>query len=339
MNQTIHLDKLYKNRKPFYTVHIIRAYKKQKVTYLILWNLSLKRIAYRLCIFSLLALIWMSMMPIASAQTITKTVTLPNFNVDINFPSEGNPGETIIVSVTATAKENVKLGELTIHIYAYTGYGEQRTILIDAIAKDTRVRNGEMFHKTYTIVLPADIPRSPLMATILERARTYKTVYTSYAIWWPPPWWNYSWPWWPYWVVPYRYSYTKEQTTFTSLPLTYVKATTPEYAQLKSEYDSLSESYSALQSEHESLKGKYNRLKEDHESLKTSHQAAISENNILKAELESTKAQLAETRDLMYIFAMTTAVFAATTLLLVALTPKATERSQTTARRPRRVGT
>ena len=106
---------------------------------------------------------------------------------------------------------------------------------------------GEMFHKTYTIVLPTDIPRSPLMATILERARTYKTVYTSYAIWWPPPWWNYSWPWWPYWVVPYRYSYSSEQTTFTSLPLTYVKATTPEYVQLKSEYDSLSESYSILE--------------------------------------------------------------------------------------------
>ena len=249
-------------------------------------------------------------------------VSLPSFDVDVNFPSEGYPGDTISVSLTARAKENVRLGELTIHVYAYTGIGEQRTILIDAIAKDLSVRRGDAFYKTYNIVLPSDIPRSPLMATILERARIYKTVYSSYALWWPPPWWNYSWPWWPYWVVPYSYSYTSEQTTFTSIPLTYVKAATPEYLQLKSEYDSLEESYSILVSENEKLKGDYQELKEEYDDLKNMHQAMASENNLLKAELESVKAELSDTRNLMYVFVLTTVVFAATTLLFAILIPR-----------------
>ncbi|MEM2123105.1 MAG: hypothetical protein QXE79_05675, partial [Candidatus Bathyarchaeia archaeon] len=170
------------------------------------WDLKFRRTVYAVFILALLTLLGLIMVPVASAQTTTKTVALSSFNVDVSFPSEGYPGDTIIVSLTARARGNVRLGELTIHIYAYIGAGEQRTILVDSIVKDTRVRSGEVFYKSYSIVLPGDVPRSPLMASILERARAYKTVYSSYAVWWPPPWWNYSWPWWPYWpywVAPY----------------------------------------------------------------------------------------------------------------------------------------
>lgn len=303
---------------------------------MISWNRGPRRLPYALCILALLTFVWLAVASSASAQTTaTKTVVLPSFNVDLNFPSEGYPGEAITVSLTARAKENVRLGELTIHVYAYTGAGEQRIILVDAIAKDTRVRSGDVLYKSYNIVLPADVPRSPLMATILERARTYKTVYSSYAVWWPPPWWNYSWPWWPYWVVPYSYSYTSEQTTFTSIPLTYIKAETPEYTRLKSEYDSLAESYSTLQSENENLKGEYERLRSEYDELKNAHQAAVSENNLLKAELESTRGELSDTRNLMYIFALTTVVFAATTLLFAVLAPKPAKVSISSVEKPK----
>ncbi|MEM3607279.1 MAG: hypothetical protein QW238_00250 [Candidatus Bathyarchaeia archaeon] len=298
------------------------------------WPPASKRMIHALCILApLISILLLGGVSPASAQTTNKTVALPSFDVDVNFPPEGYPGDAITVSITARAKENVRLGELTIHIYAYTGVGEQRTVLIDAIARDVRVRRGDVFYKTYSIVLPPDVPRSPLMATILERARIYKTVYPSYAVWWPPPWWNYSWPWWPYWVVPYSYSYTSEQTTFTSIPLTYVKAATPEYLQLKSEYESLEESYSTLRSENEKLRGDYEELKKGYEELKSMHQAAASENNLLKAELESVKSELSDTRNLMYIFVLTTVVFAATTLLFAVLIPRPAKSLQVSARR------
>ncbi len=290
------------------------------------WKRRSMRLAYLMGFIALLALIGTITLPTVLPQTTTKTATLPNFNVEFNFPSEGNPGDNVVLSIKAVARENVRLGELTIHVYAYAGHGEQRTILVDTIAEDGRVKNGETFHRSYTATLPTDIPRSPLMATVHETARTYRTAYTSYYTWWYPPYWNYSWTGWPYWGVPYRYTYSSEQTTFTSVPLTYVKATTPEYEKLRSDYDLLSESYSDLQSDYEKSQEEYNSLKTEYESLKAEHQTALSEGTSLRAELASIKAQLAETRDLMYVFAITTAALAAITLL-VALIPGRASRS------------
>lgn len=273
---------------------------------------------YLLKVFSILALIGLVLIPPIVPQETTKNVVLPHFDIAMTFPLEGDPGESIIVSMTTVTTDSARVKELTIFIYAYTGSGEQRTIVEDVIVKDLRVKKDDTFQKSYTIMLPSDIPRSPLQTVIFEVTSSSSYSYSRYGYWpysyyWTPANSPYSWSWGSYYAVPYSYSSSREQVACVSIPLTYVKTITPEYEALQLDYDSLSKQYDDLQVKNEDLKN-------EQEKLEASHQTVLAERDNLNAELITTKAQLAETKTLMYLFIATTIIFAITTLLVALLT-------------------
>jgi len=102
------------------------------------------------------------------------------------------------------------------------------------------------------------------------------------------------------------------------------------YTSLKKDYDSLKASYDSLKSSNEKLQADYKTLRSDYDTLQGKFKALDSDYNSLKAnytDLESKYAagvgELGSTRNLMYVFVVTTVVFIATTIIFVVRRPKA----------------
>ena len=109
------------------------------------------------------------------------------------------------------------------------------------------------------------------------------------------------------------------------------KDLTTKYDGLKSELDSLKTSYDTLKSDYDSLKATHDTLKSGYDTLKTSHDTLKSDYDKLKSDygsLESkydaSTAELSTSKNLMYIFIITTIAFIATTIYFARRKPKTT---------------
>jgi len=102
------------------------------------------------------------------------------------------------------------------------------------------------------------------------------------------------------------------------------------YDKAKSDYNSLKASYDSLKSSNEKLQADYKTLRSDYDTLQGKFKALDSDYNSLKAEFTDLKSkyeagvgELGSTRNLMYVFVVTTVVFIATTIIFVVRRPKA----------------
>lgn len=208
--------------------------------------------------------------------------SLAYFDVDVAYPASGKPGETITISITATAKKECEVQDLSVEFFVYSTTGEPRSIGITSLAKQASVASGNSFQKSAAYTIPTDAPRSFLMAVASETVRIYSYTYSyyyAYPYWW---WYNTTRYWW--WWYPVYYSWRTYMDTVDreTGPLTYVLATTPEYTQLKAEYDKLTSDYNKLSSDYSTLSTRYNRLNEEHQRL-------VAENETLTQTLALTR--------------------------------------------------
>lgn len=182
---------------------------------------------------------------------LSTTVSLNNLNVQLTYPTEILPGQAGIVSVQATAKNSFDLSKLVVQIYFADG-SSIRSLTSAIIANKTSVNSGDRFAKDVRFNVPADAPRTSIIALVSEDVYVPVDLYAPYFY-------PYS-----YWYFPsgnamnpyfyYVYPPTNITTTDSVLaPLSYVKATTPEYVALQKEYQMLQQQLAQSQADNQKL--------------------------------------------------------------------------------------
>ncbi len=221
----------------------------------------------------LVAIVFSSLLVLPSnAQTVTKNLTLQNFDVTLTFPITANPGDSIVVSVNAVARNYVTIKDLSVQVLAYMESGDLQSIASASLASDKSVNKGGAFNKDVSATVPTTILRGELVAVVSETVSStnYNTYSQYYNYGYYPYYYGYSYPYYTddstytyYWYYPYYYtyyypSYNKQYVESKVLPCTYILATTPEYVKLKSDYDDLSTKYSQATDQNKQLADELN---------------------------------------------------------------------------------
>lgn len=245
------------------------------------------------------------------AQSISKTSTLTHFDVTLTFPKNTKPGDSILISVSATARSSVRVRDLSVQVLAYVEGGDLQSVGSASLAADQSVSKGNTLRKEFSLTVPTNILRGALVAVVSETTRSTGYTYYSYPGYYYPGYYyygyypyydyyhNYTGPYWYYPYYNYYYypeTYSKEYVESKALPGPYVLADTPEYISLKSDYDKLSSDYQQLSSKHDELSVKY--------------QEATERNNELNDKLSVATQDLNTTRILAFVFVAATIILA-----------------------------
>jgi len=187
--------------------------------------------------------------PSAYAQStqVTNNVTLEHLNVQLTYPSEVLPGQSITINLQAKAKDSFRLTSLVIHVYLANS-SSLRQLTSTTVAQDLSMSSGAQISKDIQVPVPLDAPRTSLIAVVSESVRM---TYYYYSYWYPYwyPYDNYSWPY--FYAYPSYYYRTVADDAIA--PSTYVKATTPEYVVLQSQYEQLQQSLNQAQAQNQQL--------------------------------------------------------------------------------------
>jgi peptidoglycan hydrolase CwlO-like protein len=198
----------------------------------------------------------------AQTSQTTSTVTLRYFNIQATYPAEALPGDSASVHVQANAKSTFYLQSLTIQVY-YADSSSLHQITSATLGSNTYLNSGGSVTKDVQFTVPKDMPRTSLIAVFTENVRT-----ASYDYYYYYPvgayYYNYSYPYYDYYYYyPYTYYMYPSQSYSTATddvvsPLSYVKATTPEYVSLQSEYNTLQQNYQQVQADNQKLQQQLN---------------------------------------------------------------------------------
>jgi hypothetical protein len=166
----------------------------------------------------------------AQPSQVSFIVSLKWFGLQVTYPAEVMPGDTVAVSVQATPKSSsIHLQSLTATVYYADVAG------LHLIASHTLVSNSmngyefcgaRSFSKSFTVSVPQNASRTSLVALFSEtvRFKCYPLYYGYGGRLWlwvvPKPW--------ATWLVPYSF-----ETDDAIAPLSYIEATTPEYIMLQ----------------------------------------------------------------------------------------------------------
>jgi len=223
----------------------------------------------------------------------TITVSTDHLTVQFTFPESADPGNTVTILATTTAKANKKVSSLSAEVFIYAG--KQLTKVASAtILRDQSIRSGDTWQTTLAATVPSNADRSAMIGTVTESWEETTNYYSPSSSWWYYAYYPYPYP--PY---PYNYTYyyvyepsvlITEKSSQQTVPLTYVTATTPEYEQLLAKHKQLEQDYNALVAKHNELSSEYESLKSDYDQtlskyaqLESSYNAATAELSIYKA--------------------------------------------------------
>jgi hypothetical protein len=210
------------------------------------------KVILALC-FVLMASIAIGQSAYAESSQLSTTVNLRYLNVQLTYPSEVLPGQAATLSVQATAKDYLRLVNLALLVY-YTDGNNLRLLANATVAADVYLSKSNQVSKAIQVNVPADAPRTSLVALVSENIKM-----------------RYSYNYWPY-YYPYSYwdsefsnisnaffVYVYPAYNYISLtddglsPLSYIKATTPEYVTLQNEYQTLQQQVAQSQADNRKL--------------------------------------------------------------------------------------
>ncbi len=274
----------------------------------------------------LLTIVLSTMVP-GNAASVSKNFTLAHFDLILTFPETANPGDSIMISVNAAARTSVRVADLSIQVLAYMQGGDLQSISNVSLANNQNVKKGDILQKDLTLTIPTNIPRCELIAIVSETTSTTTYAYGYYPTYYYenyPGYYPYYYDYYgydqnyagPYWYYPYYYSYYYPQSTSQldveskTLPCTYVLATTPEYVQLRNDYD---------------------RLNSQSQDTQAKYQQATSQINELNNKLGAKDKELNDARILGYVFIAATVILLAALLAIVLLSRRKTNVSPPTA--------
>jgi hypothetical protein len=169
----------------------------------------------------------------AQPSSVSNDVALEHLNVQLTYPSQVLPGQSITVNLYAKAKDSFQLNSLILQVYLANSTSLRQLASI-TVAQDQSMSIGAQITKDMQVTVPIDAPRTSLVAVLSESVRTTYYYYSYWAPYWYP-YDNYSWRY--FWVYPSYYYRTVTDNAIA--PLTYVKASTPEYLALQSQYQQL----------------------------------------------------------------------------------------------------
>jgi len=196
---------------------------------------------------------------LAQSSQQSYTVSLVWFTLQVTYPSEVMPGDIFNVTVQGTpTSSSVYLQNLTATIYYVDSSGLHQLATQVLVSNPTSsygyygyygsVPTGS-FSKSFTVSVPQDAPRTSLEALFSEATQynNYPYNYGSY----PFSYWYFGGP---LYYSYYPYSQAASGSTDQAIaPLSYVKATTPEYVALQSQYRMLQQQLNQTQSQSQQL--------------------------------------------------------------------------------------
>jgi len=228
-----------------------------------------------------------------ASQTVT-TISTDHFTIQLTFPESADPGTTITISTTTTAKTSGQVDNLSIEVYAYVNRQLAKATSATVLT-NRQVRSGNTWQTTLTVTISPNADRSVMVGIVTEAWEEMSSYYNSYGYW---PYYPYYYPSYPYnSTVYYVYepSYvTVQKSSQQTLPLTYVLATTPEYEQLSAQYKALRQEYDSLLAKHNELSSKYEALRSDYDQLTSKY-------NQLGSEYKATGLELSNFRIYTYV--------------------------------------
>jgi len=156
---------------------------------------------------------------VQSAQ-VTNNVSLRFLDVQLTYPSQALPGQSVTVNVQAKAKSGFQLSNLLLQVYvADPNSINMRELSSVTVAQGLEMSTGGQINKVIQVPVPADVPRTSLIARVSENVTL--TVFIVYINSNPA-------------LQPAPYNTATGDDAIT--PLTYIAATTPEYVTLQSQY-------------------------------------------------------------------------------------------------------
>lgn len=282
------------------------------------------KISYALLAFViLLLLIPASYVGFAQSSQSSFTVSLQYLNIQVTYPTQVSPGNSAAVHVQASAKSSIELVSLTAQVY-YADGTNLRQLMTTTLASNSYVRSGDTFSKDMQVAVPQDAPRTSLFAVFSESVQSayygsyyYPYGYGSYS--------NYSYScyyyycdyyttyYYPaYYVSPYDHSSTTDSGLSS---LSYIKATTPEYADLQSQYQTAQQQLAQSQAQNQQLQQKL----QDAQNTNAQQNSALSSMN----------QQLASARTMIGTWEAISLVLAGAVIILGTLTVYLSRRRNT----------
>ena len=93
-----------------------------------------------------------------ASQTVT-SVSTDHFTVQFTFPESADPGNTIVMSVTTTAKSSGKVDNLSIEVFAYVNRQLAKTTSTTVLTSK-QVQSGNSWQTTLSVTIPPNADRS-----------------------------------------------------------------------------------------------------------------------------------------------------------------------------------
>jgi hypothetical protein len=259
-----------------------------------------------------------------ASQTVI-TVSTDHFTVQFTFPESADPGNTIAMSITTTAKSSGQVDNLSIEVFAYVNRQLAKTTSVTVLTSK-QVRSGNTWQTTLTATIPPSADRSVMVGIVTETWEEMSSYYNSYR--YLPYYTSYPYytshqyhPSYPYYNPSYPYNFamyyvyepsyvTVQKSSQQTVPLTYVVATTPEYEQLYAQDK-------ALRQEYDNLLAKHNELSSEYEALRADHDQLTSKYNQLGSEYAATSLELNNFRIYTYVLITIATTLAAAVAFLV----------------------
>lgn len=230
---------------------------------------------------------------------VSSNVNLSHLSVQLTYPFEVLPSQSVTVSVKAQAKDSFQLTSLTVQVLL-ADQGNLRQLTSTTIAQSLWMASGNQVSKDIQATVPINASRTSLIALVSEN-----TQLTSF---------DYSQFYYPYWYGAYGYAnYSNYPFYYTLYPsysyatasddavtsLSYVRATTPEYRDILAQYQLLQQKLNQTQAQNQELQ----------QNLQTA-QGAISQKDSTIADLNRQLSSTQSTTTLLGAIAVILAVVA-----------------------------
>lgn len=198
---------------------------------------------------------------IAQSNQMSYSVNLTYLTVQLMYPTVVMPGDSVTINVQANTKSYVDSVSLTVRVL-YSDGSNIRQLVSDTLSKrNYYLSKGTSFSKQIQFTVPTDALRTSLFASLTESVQTnyysyyyYSATYnySSSNCYYYPDYYYYSgYCSYNYYAYPY-YAYSAMSDAGVA-PLSYIKATTPEYTSLQSQYQNLEQQLAQSQAENQQL--------------------------------------------------------------------------------------
>ena len=186
----------------------------------------------------------------AQSGQVSNNVSLSHLDVQLTYPSEVLPGQSVTLNVLAKAKDSFRLTSLLVQVH-YVDQNSLRQLTSTTVAQNLWMTKGDQINKDVQVAVPLDAPRTSLIALVSE---SVKVRYYDYSYYYYPYWYAYEYDdhsYLFYYVYPTYYYATFSDNAIA--PLAYIRATTPEYVTLQSQYQQLQQTLNETQAQNQKL--------------------------------------------------------------------------------------